>query len=67
MGVTGANVISYVPITTATVDATSNLSLGSFQVAGIPGQTTTYNNTPFSITFVPPSYDGIALAERTVL
>jgi hypothetical protein len=59
--VTGPNVISYVPVSNATVDATSNLPLGSFQVAGIPGQTTTYNNTPFSITFAPTSYDGTAL------
>jgi hypothetical protein len=60
-GVTGPNVISYVPVTNATVDATSNLPLGSFQVAGIPGQTTTYINTPFTITFAPNSYDGTAL------
>ena len=33
-GVTGANVISFVPITSASVDANSNISLGYFQVAG---------------------------------
>jgi hypothetical protein len=68
-GVTGANVISFVPTpplggptTSTTVDASSNLNLGSFQVAALPaGQTTTYNNTPFSITFLPSEYSGIAL------
>ena len=56
-GVTGANVISFVPINNVTVDGTSNLPLGSFQVAALPvGTTTTYNDTPFSITFVPESY-----------
>jgi hypothetical protein len=58
-GVTGANVISFVPITTAAVDANSNISLGFFQVAGeAAGQSTTYTNTPFSITYVPGSIDG---------
>jgi hypothetical protein len=58
IGVSGPNVISYVPITNAQIDPTSNLPLGSFQVAGVAGQTTTYKNTPFSITFVPSSYGG---------
>jgi hypothetical protein len=61
VGVTGPNVISYVPITNAQIDATSNLPLGSFQVAGVAGQTTTYANTPFSVTFVPSQYGGTAL------
>jgi hypothetical protein len=67
MGVTGPNVISYVPVSNATVDATSNLPLGSFQVAGIAGQTTTYDNTPFSVTFVPSSYQGIALSDTSAV
>jgi hypothetical protein len=51
IGVNGANVISYIPVTNAQIDPTSNLPLGSFQVAALPaGQTTTYTNTPFSIT-----------------
>jgi hypothetical protein len=62
-GVSGANVISYVPITNAQIDASSNLPLGSFQVAALPsGQTTTYTNTPFSITFIPSAYSGTALS-----
>jgi hypothetical protein len=61
-GVTGANVISFVPITSASVDANSNLSLGFFQVAAESGSaSTTYNNTPFSITYVPGSIDGNAI------
>jgi hypothetical protein len=65
MGVTGPNVISYVPITNAQIDASSNLPLGAFQVAGIAGQTTTYHDTPFSITFVPSTYGGTALASTS--
>jgi hypothetical protein len=65
-GVTGANVISYVPVTNASIDPTSNLPLGSFQVAALPtGQSTTYNNTPFSITMEPASYNNIALTGGT--
>jgi hypothetical protein len=61
-GVTGANVISFVPITSASVDANSNISLGYFQVTGqAAGQSTTYNNTPFSITYSPSSIDGNAV------
>jgi len=48
VGVTGANVISFVPTpppagasTSTTVDASSNLPLGSFQVAALPASTTT--------------------------
>jgi hypothetical protein len=61
-GVTGANVISFIPIKSAQVDASSNISLGFFQVAGqAAGQSTTYTNTPFSITYVPASVDGTAV------
>jgi PEP-CTERM motif len=64
-GVTGANVISYVPVTNASIDPSSNLPLGSFQVAALPtGQTTTYNNTPFSITLAPASYNNIPLTDN---
>jgi len=66
VGVTGANVISYVPATSVTVDGSSNLPLGSFQVAALPvGTTTKYNDTPFSITFLPTNYNGIALTNAT--
>jgi hypothetical protein len=65
-GVTGVNVISYVPVTNASIDPTSNLPLGSFQVAALPtGQSTTYNNTPFSITLSPSSYNNTPLNSNT--
>jgi len=57
--ITGTNVVSYVPVTNAMIDPTSNIPLGSFQVAALPdGQTTTYNNTPFTLTFDPTSFNG---------
>jgi hypothetical protein len=66
VGVTGANVISYVPVTNASISPTSNIPLGEFQVAALPsGQTTTYEKTPFSITFVPSTYNNIALTGST--
>jgi hypothetical protein len=66
VGVTGANVISYVPLTNAAINPTSNLPLGSFQVAALPdGQTTTYDNTPVSVTFVPSTYNGTTLPSTT--
>jgi hypothetical protein len=62
VGVTGPNVISYVPLTNAAINPTSNLPLGSFQVAALQdSQMTTYNNTPVSITFVPSTYNGSPL------
>lgn len=65
-GISGANVISYVPIASANIDPTSNIPLGSFQVAALPaGQTTTYNGTPFSITFIPSSLDGTAFSANS--
>ena len=61
-GVTGANVISFVPITSANVDTTSNVPLGYFQVSSLTaGQSTTYDNTPFSISFVPETLNGTTL------
>ncbi len=57
-GVTGANVVSFIPVTGGEISATSNLTLGSFQVMGVPGQMTTYDNTPFSLTFAPTAFDG---------
>ena len=62
-GVTGANVISFVPITSASVDTTSNIPLGYFQVsAETAGQSTTYDNTPFSITFEPLTLNSSSLS-----
>jgi hypothetical protein len=67
-GITGANVISYVPLTNASIDTTSNLPLGAFQVAALQaGQTTTYDNTPISINFFPGSYNGASLSDSTPL
>jgi len=57
-GITGSNVVSYVPITNAAIDPASNVPLGAFQVTSLPSdQVTTYNNTPFNITFVPSAFD----------
>jgi len=67
-GVTGNNVISYIPVTNVSISPSSNLPLGSFQVAGLPaGQSTTYENTPFSITFSPSSYNNVALTGNPVV
>jgi hypothetical protein len=61
-GVTGSNMISFVPISSATVDANSNISLGYFHVTGeAAGVSTVYDNTPFSITYSPASIDGNAV------
>jgi hypothetical protein len=70
-GISGTNVISFVPVGTtnnpyAEVDPNSNLPLGSFQVAPLPaGQSTTYTNTPFQISFIPNSYGGSTLTNVT--
>jgi hypothetical protein len=68
-GVTGTNAITYESITNATVDTTSNLPLGAFQVAKLTGDTTstTYNNTPFSFTVLPSEYNGAPLSDFTPL
>jgi hypothetical protein len=63
-GITGSNVISYVPVQAAVIDPTSNLPLGSFQVAPLPtGQTTTYENTPFTLTIDPTAFNSTAMNE----
>jgi hypothetical protein len=61
-GVTGTNVISFVPLSnTNTVDmssGTSNVGLGNFVVSPLAANTsTTYANTPFKISFLPASYN----------
>ena len=61
-GVIGTNVISVVPVSNVSVDATTNLTLGSFQVAALPaGMSTTYTDTPFQLTFLPTEFGGIQL------
>jgi hypothetical protein len=61
-GITGASVISFNSVKDVTVDASSNIPIGSFVVASPPlGQTTTYVDTPFKITFLPSTYNGTAV------
>lgn len=59
-GISGdGNVITYIPVTSGSFTSPSFLNLGFFQVAPLKdGQSTTYNNTPFSITFLPSSVGG---------
>jgi hypothetical protein len=68
-GVTGTNAITYESITNATVDTTSNLPLGAFQVAKLTGDstTTTYKDTPFSFTVLPSAFNGTTLSDFTPL
>jgi len=67
-GVTGTNAITYSAINDASVDTTSNLPLGAFQVAALgPNQSTIYNNTPFSFTLIPAGYNGAPLADFSPL
>lgn len=59
-GITGPNLISFTPVTADSgVDLASgsvNTSLGTFVVAPpAKGSSTTYNNVPFAITFLPQS------------
>ena len=62
-GVTGTNVISYVPLSSGnSVDLSTgqtNASLGNFVISPLAsGVSTTYSNTPFQISFLPASYGG---------
>jgi len=66
-GITGNNVVSFVPVQQALIDPSSNVPLGSFQVAPLPdGQVTTYSNTPFSLTVVPTAFNGTTLTELPI-
>ena len=57
-GVTGNPLVSFIPIT-GSFQAPSNLSFGKFQVAApVPGLTTTYSNTPFSLLLKADSVNG---------
>lgn len=72
-GVTGINVISFdsVPLDSQGKAGNSfvtptSFSLGSFRVSPLPeGQSTTYTNTPFSITFLPQSVNGDPISGAT--
>jgi hypothetical protein len=67
-GVTGTNVISFVPVSNNSFTAPSTLSLGTFVVAALPtGQTTTYNHTPFAVSFGISTVDGISVAANPTL
>ena len=62
-GVSGTNVISYVPLQSGnSIDlssGSSNASLGNFVISPLAdGKSTTYTNTPFQISFLPSSYNG---------
>jgi len=60
-GVTGTPVISFNSVLNSAFDSPSSFSLGDFQVAALPsGQTTTYTNTPFHITYLVNTIDGAA-------
>jgi hypothetical protein len=58
-GVTGTPVISFNSVLNSAFDAPSSFSLGDFQVAALPtGQSTTYTDTPFHITYLVNTVDG---------
>jgi hypothetical protein len=60
-GVSGPGVISFIPVSNGAFNAPSSFSLGDFQVAALPdGQSTTYTNTPFHITYLANTVNGIA-------
>jgi hypothetical protein len=66
-GVTGTNVISYVPLSTGNnVDLSSgqtNVGLGNFVISPLAGGvSTTYSNTPVQISFLPASYGSTSVA-----
>ena len=58
-GITGSNVISFNSVGDGAFTAPSAFSLGEFKTIALPaGQSTTYTNTPFSITYVAQKVDG---------
>jgi hypothetical protein len=66
-GITGSNVISFVPVQSESVAATSNISLGYFQVAPLAaGQSTTYDNTPISLTIVPNALNSTSVSDAPI-
>jgi hypothetical protein len=65
--ISGSPAISFVPVQSGSVDTASNISLGTFVVAALPGgQSTTYNNTPFSLSLIPDSFNGTAVQDTPV-
>ena len=66
-GVTGTNVVSFVPLSSGnSVDLSTgqtNVGLGNFQISALgSGVTTTYQNTPIQISFQPQSYAGTSIS-----
>ncbi|HEV3165771.1 MAG TPA: PEP-CTERM sorting domain-containing protein [Isosphaeraceae bacterium] len=58
-GVTGTPVIGFNSVAGGAFTAPSSFSLGEFLVAALPdGVSTTYNNTPFHITYLANKVDG---------
>jgi hypothetical protein len=65
--ITGSPAISFVPVEHGSVDTASNVSLGTFVVAALPsGHTTTYNNTPFSLSLIPDSFNAALVQDTPV-
>lgn len=62
-GVAGTNVIKFVPVSQNSFSSPSTLSLGTFVVSALSDdQSTTYNHTPFAISFAISTVDGIYAA-----
>ena len=67
MGASGLNEIGFNQVTNAVIDPTSNIPLGSFVVNPLQaGQETTYNNTPFTLTFTPEQFNGASLSGNQI-
>jgi PEP-CTERM motif len=65
-GATPSQAISFTPTVSFSYTGTSAISLGQFQVATLAaGAETDYNNTPFSITYNPVSFGGLAYPGST--
>ena len=61
-GITGTNVISFVPVSNTAVRTPTGLSLGTFVVNPLPsGETTVYDHTPFAISYATKSINGTDL------
>lgn len=58
-GISGKSVINFVPVSNSGVQTSTSLSLGTFVVSALdPGQTTTYNHTPFAISYATRTVNG---------
>jgi len=67
-GISGTNAIRFEPISKGSFTAPSSLSLGTFVVSALPdGETTTYNHTPFAMSFAIKTVDGVNVAAAPAL